>query len=242
MTFALNLLWKYQQQYGSNFDTTAFMDAAAKGNAASLNPDDFLKDRLKKNAPEKIDDKDKNKDKNKDKDKDKDKKKDDGKPKIGGGNGGYNLDFSNGQCTAEGFGSHAGQDLAAGNPRAMFMLICKNFNAEFDRENLPPEERITELSIPPHDKNYEKITRAAFKASVDSNIILAGSLPKDKAFYAQLKQDFMKNPKHTEKDWARLTSFVPPKYLPRDAEKDKNANKTAIRPDVLAAKRARTGR
>lgn len=236
MTSALNFLWKYKQQYGANFDAIAFMDAAAKGNVASLNPDDFLKDRSKTALPKKIDDK--NKDKNKDKDKD----KNGGKPKIGGGNGGYNLDFSNGQCTAEGFGSHAGQDLAAGNPRAMFMLICKNFNAEFDRENLPPEERITELSIPPHDKNYEKITRAAFKASVDSNIILAGSLPKDKAFYAQLKQDFMKNPKHTEKDWARLTSFVPPKYLPRDAEKDKNANKTAIRPDVLAAKRARTGR
>lgn len=236
MTSALNFLWKYKQQYGANFDAIAFMEAAAKGNVASLNPDDFLKDRSKTALPKKIDDK--NKDKNKDKDKD----KNGGKPKIGGGNGGYNLDFSNGQCTAEGFGSHAGQDLAAGNPRAMFMLICKNFNAEFDRENLPPEERITELSIPPHDKNYEKITRAAFKASVDSNIILAGSLPKDKAFYAQLKQDFMKNPKHTEKDWARLTSFVPPKYLPRDAEKDKNANKTAIRPDVLAAKRARTGR
>ena len=236
MTSALNFLWKYKQQYGANFDAIAFMDAAAKGNVASLNPDDFLKDRSKTALSKKIDDK--NKDKNKDKDKD----KTGGKPKIGGGNGGYNLDFSNGQCTAEGFGSHAGQDLAAGNPRAMFMLICKNFNAEFDRENLPPEERITELSIPPHDKNYEKITRAAFKASVDSNIILAGSLPKDKAFYAQLKQDFMKNPKHTEKDWARLTSFVPPKYLPRDAEKDKNANKTAIRPDVLAAKRARTGR
>lgn len=236
MTSALNFLWKYKQQYGANFDAIAFMEAAAKGNVASLNPDDFLKDRSKTALSKKIDDK--NKDKNKDKDKD----KNGGKPKIGGGNGGYNLDFSNGQCTAEGFGSHAGQDLAAGNPRAMFMLICKNFNAEFDRENLPPEERITELSIPPHDKNYEKITRAAFKASVDSNIILAGSLPKDKAFYAQLKQDFMKNPKHTEKDWARLTSFVPPKYLPRDAEKDKNANKTAIRPDVLAAKRARTGR
>lgn len=232
MTSALNFLWKYKQQYGANFDAIAFMEAAAKGNVASLNPDDFLKDRSKTALPKKIDDK--NKDKNKD--------KDGGKPKIGNDGGGYNLDFSDDRCTAEGFGDQAGMDLATGNPRAMFMLINKNFNAKFDRENVPPEKRIADLSVPPYDKNYEKITRAAFKAALDSNIILSGSLPKSKKFYAQLKQDFMKDPKHTEKDWARLTNFVPPKYLPRDEEKDKNAKKTAIRPDVLAARKARTGR
>ncbi len=224
MSEILKLAYEYKVKYGKSFDIKAFLDAAKQGNASSLNPGDFVRE--KDNKPKK--------------EKEKNKKK---PPKLKQNGGGFYMDFSNGKCVARGFGRHKGTELSAKNSYQLFMMMNRQMNAQWESEKKPPEERIATLSVPPHAKNRDKIMKDCFKAAIESNIIMNGDLPKDKEFYAQMKKEFFKNRENTEKDWNRLTRFVSPAYLPaekdQDKDKDKNNKQFPLLPAALAARRAR---
>lgn len=226
MSEILKLAYEYKVKYGKSFDIKAFLDTAKQGNASSLNPGDFVRE--KDNKPKK--------------EKEKNKKK---PPKLKQNGGGFYMDFSNGKCVARGFGRHKGTELSAKNSYQLFMMMNRQMNAQWESEKKPPEERIATLSVPPHAKNRDKIMKDCFKAAVESNIIINGDLPKDKEFYAQMKKEFFKNRENTEKDWNRLTRFVSPAYLPaekdQDKDKDKNNKQSPLLPAALAARRARAG-
>ncbi len=228
MSEVLKLAYEYKVKYGRSFDVKSFLEAARQGNASSLNPNDFMRNKRKKEDYKKKDDDDKKKKK---------------PPKLKQNGGGFNMNLSDGNCSADGFGAHKGKKLFAKNPYELFMLMNQQMNALWDAEKTPQEKRMAELYVPPHAKNREKTMKDCFKAALDSNIILRGSLPKDREFYAQMKKEFFKNPKNAEKDWKRLTQFVPPAYLPveKDQNKDQNKDnkKQPLSPAALAALQAR---
>lgn len=249
MSEILKLAYTYKIKYGKSFDIKAFLDAARQSRASSLNPNDFMR-----NKQDKSDKKSSKPKKNKKK-----------PPKLKQNGGGFSMDFSNGKCIARGFGCHKGTELSAENAYQLFMLMNQQMNAKWESEKTPPEDRIGILSVSPYDKNKDKIMKDCFKAAIESNIIMAGDLPKDKEFYAQIKKEFFKNPKNAEKDWNRLTRFVPPAYLPieknqdkdkdnksssqenkkltpvQDQDKNKNNKRSPLSPSALAAIQARAG-
>lgn len=227
MSEILKLAYEYKVKYGKSFDIKAFLDTARQSRASSLNPNDFMRNEQDKSDKKSSEPK-------------KDKKK---RPKLKQNGGGFSMDFLNGKCVARGFGCHKGTELSAKNAYQLFMLMNQQMNAKWESEKTPPEDRIGTLSVPPHDKNKDKIMKDCFKAAIESNIIMAGDLPKDKEFYAQIKKEFFKNPKNAEKDWDRLTRFVPPAYLPveKDQDKDKNNKRPSLSPSALAAIRTRAG-
>lgn len=225
MSEVLNLAYKYKLEYGKSFDIKAFLDAAKKNKAATLNPGDFIR-KQQNDKPKQ------------DKNKKKDKKK---PPKLKQNGGGFEMDFSNGKCAARGFGCHKGTELSAKNAYQLFMQMNKLMNARWESEKKPPEDRVATLYIPPHEKNKDTIMKDCFKAAINSNIIMNGQLPEDKEFYARMKKEFLQNPKNKEQDWKRLTRFVPPAYLPAEKDQDKNNKKQPLSPSALAAMRARAG-
>lgn len=229
MSEILNLAYKYKLEYGKSFDIKAFLDAAKKNKAATLNPGNFL--RKQQNDKQK---------QNKNKNKQKDKKK---TPKLKQNGGGFEMDFSNGKCVARGFGSHQGTELSAKNAYQLFMQMNKLMNAQWESEKKPPEDRVATLYVPSHERNKDTIMKDCFKAAINSNIIMNGHLPEDKEFYARMKKEFLQNPKNKEQDWKRLTRFVPPAYMPaeKDQDQDKNNKKQPLSPSALAAMRARAG-
>lgn len=225
MSEILNLAYKYKLEYGKSFDIKAFLDAAKKNKAATLNPGNFL--RKQQNDKQK-----------QNKNKQKDKKK---TPKLKQNGGGFEMDFSNGKCVARGFGSHQGTELSAKNAYQLFMQMNKLMNAQWESEKKPPEDRVATLYVPSHERNKDTIMKDCFKAAINSNIIMNGHLPEDKEFYARMKKEFLQNPKNKEQDWKRLTRFVPPAYMPaeKDQDQDKNNKKQPLSPSALAAMRAR---
>ena len=54
-----------------------------------------------------------------------------------------------------------------------------------------------------------------------------------------MKKEFFKNPKNTEKDWNRLTQFVPPAYLPVEKDQNKDKKQPSFSSVTLAALQAR---
>lgn len=227
MSEILNLAYKYKLEYGKSFDIKAFLDAAKKNKAATLNPGNFLRKQQNDKQKQK-----------QNKNKQKDKKK---TPKLKQNGGGFEMDFSNGKCVARGFGSHQGTELSAKNAYQLFMQMNKLMNAQWESEKKPPEDRVATLYVPSHERNKDTIMKDCFKAAINSNIIMNGHLPEDKEFYARMKKEFLQNPKNKEQDWKRLTRFVPPAYMPaeKDQDQDKNNKKQPLSPSALAAMRAR---
>lgn len=229
MSEILNLAYKYKLEYGKSFDIKAFLDAAKKNKAATLNPGNFLRKQQNDKQKQK-----------QNKNKQEDKKK---TPKLKQNGGGFEMDFSNGKCVARGFGSHQGTELSAKNAYQLFMQMNKLMNAQWESEKKPPEDRVATLYVPSHERNKDTIMKDCFKAAINSNIIMNGHLPEDKEFYARMKKEFLQNPKNKEQDWKRLTRFVPPAYMPaeKDQDQDKNNKKQPLSPSALAAMRARAG-
>lgn len=227
MSEILNLAYKYKLEYGKSFDIKAFLDAAKKNKAATLNPGNFLRKQQNDKQKQK-----------QNKNKQKDKKK---TPKLKQNGGGFEMDFSNGKCVARGFGSHQGTELSAKNAYQLFMQMNKLMNAQWESEKKPPEDRVATLYVPSHERNKDTIMKDCFKAAINSNIIMNGHLPEDKEFYARMKKEFLQNPKNKEQDWKRLTRFVPPAYMPAEKDQDKNNKKQPLSPSALAAMRARAG-
>ena len=48
MSEVLKLAYEYKVKYGRSFDVKSFLEAARQGNASSLNPNDFMRNKRKK--------------------------------------------------------------------------------------------------------------------------------------------------------------------------------------------------